>query len=569
MAGWMSCLSALFWESPLLEVGVGAVQNEVNHRRAEAMARELHADAKGCSMHVFREQYDQAERHQDATIQLAVEQHAQNLHQQQLLYDKQRDYEERLAAREARRDMWDQKTEQTSTLLLLNTLMFSCLFNIMTQGFPPDGTDEVWLWAFSITMAISFGALFVSILYALSLQLAMSQYRIDNPAKLYMCGTRHLMFYTFWKCHCSNFSRAAYIAFSIGTCTLAANACIVVHLRFAVQFHSMVSTIVFQCLALGLAPFLFISQRRHFLKLLQGAVAHDMADVAPVATNSLGLFRGLNLDRSADPNPTRPYPTVTVTQPELDHLHLHLVPTPPARVFSVDLEVPDADSTAGHVRPPARWEEPAPAITSPRRPPPNPVPDGSRSPLQANSSGGVTPVLRSSAPPSGRLPMPRGGSRATVTAVATGPVAVAATSAAAFPPRQTSGVVEGEVMGNGELDPPRGRRSPAALLEVERDLNGSLSLSLPFIQRQISVGSSSDSGQEVGVPDLMQALGLEVEPPPAPRLPRLSLRGYPPPPAPPDPPSAPRHTDQPLRPPPQSLRPLPHAPPHRDSFFGT
>lgn len=36
------------------------------------------------------------------------------------------------------------------------------------------------------------------------------------------------------------------------------------------------------------------------------------------------------------------------------------------------------------------------------------------------------------------------------------------------------------------------------------------------------MGSSSDSGQEVGVPDLMQALGLEVEPPPAPRLPRLS-----------------------------------------------
>lgn len=45
---------------------------------------------------------------------------------------------------------------------------------------------------------------------------AWSQYRIDNPAKLYTCGTRHLMFYSFWKCHCNNFSRAAYVAFSIG-----------------------------------------------------------------------------------------------------------------------------------------------------------------------------------------------------------------------------------------------------------------------------------------------------------------------------------------------------------------
>lgn len=37
------------------------------------------------------------------------------------------------------------------------------------------GTQEIWLWAFSVTMAISFGSLFVSILYALALQLAMSQ----------------------------------------------------------------------------------------------------------------------------------------------------------------------------------------------------------------------------------------------------------------------------------------------------------------------------------------------------------------------------------------------------------
>lgn len=69
----------------------------------------------------------------------------------------------------------------------------------------------------------------------------------------------------------------------------------------------------------------------------------------------------------------------------------------------------------------------------------------------------------------------------------------------------SSGVVEvplagpPQVMGNGELDPPRGRRSPAALLEVERDLNGSLSLSLPFIQRQMYA----------------QSFGPVVTPPPA------------------------------------------------------
>ena len=56
-----------------------------------------------------------------------------------MLYDKQRDYEERLAARQARRDIWDQKTEQTSTLLVLNTLMFGCVFAIIVEGMPPAG----------------------------------------------------------------------------------------------------------------------------------------------------------------------------------------------------------------------------------------------------------------------------------------------------------------------------------------------------------------------------------------------------------------------------------------------
>ena len=59
--------------------------------------------------------------------------------QAQLLYDKQRDYEERLAAREARRDMWDQKTEQTSTLLRAER----ALGHPMMSGRSPEGVHSL------------------------------------------------------------------------------------------------------------------------------------------------------------------------------------------------------------------------------------------------------------------------------------------------------------------------------------------------------------------------------------------------------------------------------------------
>jgi hypothetical protein len=42
MAGWLGAISSLLWDSPLLEVGVGSVQNEVNYRRQERVAREVH-----------------------------------------------------------------------------------------------------------------------------------------------------------------------------------------------------------------------------------------------------------------------------------------------------------------------------------------------------------------------------------------------------------------------------------------------------------------------------------------------------------------------------------------------
>eukprot|EP00668_Euglena_longa_P041753 GGOE01054994.1.p1 GENE.GGOE01054994.1~~GGOE01054994.1.p1 ORF type:complete len:558 (+),score=127.92 GGOE01054994.1:90-1763(+) len=550
MAGWISCLSSLFLESPLVEVGIGAVHNEVTYRRSEATARELHADAKGCNVDCFKQSFQQAERHQDATIRLAVEQHSQNLHQQQLLYDKQRDYEERLAAREARRDMWDQKTEQTSTLLLLNTLMFSCLFNIMTQGFPPDATEEVWLWVFSITMAISFGSLFVSILYALSLQLAMSQYRIDNPSKLYTCGTRHLMFYSFWKCHCANFSRAAYIAFSIGTCSLATNACILVHLRFAVQFKSVVSTIIFQCLALGLAPFLFFNQRRHFLKLLQGAAAesHDTSDVYPVC--SYGLYRTTNgMDINTTNNPLQQFPIGTVAQPELEVPGL----ASSDRMFSVDLEVPDASTMRGEIRPPIRLEEPTPeSTTSPCRPPNAPglsgVPFGA-----ASSSGNNTPNVH----PIAALPTPQRIGSQTRTA------APVSSSAPPSPRHQTSGVVEGKEAGNGELKAPRARRGRLSLADTERELDSSLSLTMPSVHRHMSIGSSTDTDAGPGPPilstmgpALVQALALEVEVQDAAVSRCLSLRGHPPPlAAPPDIPLA------------QSTSTLPPPYPNRSARF--
>ena len=103
------------------------------------------------------------------------------------------------------RDIWDQKTEQTSTLLVLNTLMFGCAFGVLIEGMPPESAHPGWIVAFAFCLATSFVLLFVSIIVALMLQAAMSQYQIRTPGApdqhSYQCRRRlHLDFYDFYRC---------------------------------------------------------------------------------------------------------------------------------------------------------------------------------------------------------------------------------------------------------------------------------------------------------------------------------------------------------------------------------
>ena len=86
MASWLGLFGSVF---ELCEVVLPAAQEEVNYRRGEGLARELH-----------REQVEQAERHQEVNLGVCQEQHAQNVQIAYALYEWQRDYDARMARKE-------------------------------------------------------------------------------------------------------------------------------------------------------------------------------------------------------------------------------------------------------------------------------------------------------------------------------------------------------------------------------------------------------------------------------------------------------------------------------------
>eukprot|EP01012_Entosiphon_sulcatum_P064795 TRINITY_DN93649_c0_g1_i1.p1 TRINITY_DN93649_c0_g1~~TRINITY_DN93649_c0_g1_i1.p1 ORF type:complete len:612 (+),score=73.39 TRINITY_DN93649_c0_g1_i1:23-1837(+) len=223
---------------------IPVAQAEVNHQRQEKLASKLHSEALGQAEIFHNQAIEQTKSFHEQTVAQTIEFHRQSIRQAKRIYSKQRMYDERLAAREARRDIWDQKTEKTGTLMVLNTLMFGCCFAIIVEGMPPTPLPGEWIALFACSLGLSFCSLFLSIIFGLSLQSTMSQYRIDRIGQRYSCGEHHFNFNEFWYCHCSELSDYATWSFFAGTCFLAFTAALLLLLRFIYVFGSRASACI-------------------------------------------------------------------------------------------------------------------------------------------------------------------------------------------------------------------------------------------------------------------------------------------------------------------------------------
>lgn len=254
---------------PALVAALPMLQSQVHQHQAIGQAAELHKLA-----------IEQAEAHHHESLSLDIES----------------------ARKEASRDQWGQKSAGAQTLMIVSTLMFSCVFGILVEGMPPESVGEGWVVAFSATVASSLWFLFLALWLAMKLQARLSKYVIPDPTQLYRClvdgqtvWRRHPTFESYYQCHCKKITRSAFVLFYVGCLNLLGLAALLLYMRFTVNYTSSTSGAVFIaisgifCIVLAILNYVLPTKPRDDRALTLDAMRIDVAvpgvraSVAPIS----------------------------------------------------------------------------------------------------------------------------------------------------------------------------------------------------------------------------------------------------------------------------------------------
>lgn len=143
--------------------------------------------------------------------------HRRSLALERELHAGEMSHEIEIARREAVRDVWQQKSQLTQTLMIVDTLMFSCAAAVFCEGDVPADTAVALVRFYAFVLGVAMSALCVSVWLSMLLQARMSRYDMHHPRQLYSCGRTHLHFNEYFACHCRLLEAASFITFVLGT----------------------------------------------------------------------------------------------------------------------------------------------------------------------------------------------------------------------------------------------------------------------------------------------------------------------------------------------------------------
>ena len=186
--------------------------------------------------------------------QLNIQQLAQNSHHHQLQYGQNL----KSAHREALRDIWAQTNQKNQTLIIMETLLFSCCFGLLIEGILPINTSQFIIILYGISLSLTIIFIFISLLCLVKLQSRMTRFNISNPRQLYCCGKEHIRFQSYYNEHCRKLKRIAVVFNSIGICLLISTGIILWYARFYFSYQSSTAANVFLILNVKFLKSLFM-----------------------------------------------------------------------------------------------------------------------------------------------------------------------------------------------------------------------------------------------------------------------------------------------------------------------
>jgi hypothetical protein len=141
----------------------------------------------GQARQLHDEQLKQSKMHHEIEMDLAIKQHKKNLVETKRVYllelftNLEQHFQQLNAdlissGKEAERDMFDQRNQNFQTIILASSVMFTALSTVIIDGALPTQTSEALIVAFSLTSALSFAFLFLSMVICMELVMRASSF---------------------------------------------------------------------------------------------------------------------------------------------------------------------------------------------------------------------------------------------------------------------------------------------------------------------------------------------------------------------------------------------------------
>ena len=153
----------------LLAAGYGLYQANRLHESEQEKARKRHAE----SIELAKKQHENDIKVVKQTYLLelfnSLEQHFQQLNADLIA-----------SSRESERDMFDQRNQSFQTVIVASSVMFSALSTLIVDGILPDGSSYFLQIAYSLTSALSFAFLFLSMVLCIELVIRTSSFMYNR-----------------------------------------------------------------------------------------------------------------------------------------------------------------------------------------------------------------------------------------------------------------------------------------------------------------------------------------------------------------------------------------------------
>ena len=213
---------------------VPVLQARHHHTESLRLSNALHEQAIATAETLFHEE-----------LKLAELLHRKECAVERELHLDEMAHEHDIARREGIRDVWSQRNQLMQTLMVIDTLMFSCSYSLLLQGDPPVTAPNELVQLYSAVIGISLSFLFASIWFCLKIQNRLVYFDMHRPDIVYCCGDKHRTFNEYYKCHCARLASAAFGGFYLGTAATVAEAAIFCFSKMYYGFVSLTAGTLF------------------------------------------------------------------------------------------------------------------------------------------------------------------------------------------------------------------------------------------------------------------------------------------------------------------------------------